>query len=193
VIMVCGEDLYRFWELEAIMNDVGWTNESGEYPQRRQELGSRGQPSGYMKGIFTHNHMMKRGRLPIWSLLSSFGRYYCSDPRDRVYGLLALADSESREAFNPDYTKSVAEVFLQLVEHRVKIDNEDDSWESIHNFYWAHNIVCAFRFGPDNPDIAAMHFATPLRPGINGHYPSGKPIHGPPLVDCHRIHYQTRT
>jgi hypothetical protein len=85
--------------------------------------------------------------------MGTFVSHSCSDPRDRVFGLLALADSECRDAFRPDYTKSATAVLLQLIEHHAETDKGDDSST---NFFWAHIIIGAFGLGPDEPDIASM-------------------------------------
>jgi hypothetical protein len=70
--------------------------------------------------------------------MGTFVSHSCSDPRDRVFGLLALADSECRDAFRPDYTKSATAVLLQLIEHHAETDKGDDSST---NFFWAHIII----------------------------------------------------
>jgi hypothetical protein len=156
VIMVYGEALFHLWELEATMDDVCGRYEpkeySQQYSQRNKELGLWGRLSVNLNMIFSR--IESPIDVSIWDLVRMFDSNHCSDPRDRVFALLALADSESREAFSPDYTTSATAVFLQLIEHHVKSDKE--SWRSAVNFDEAHKIICAFRFGPDNPDIAAM-------------------------------------
>jgi hypothetical protein len=152
--MLCGKSLFHFWELEVIPRDIDTVPEPGNptsiVQQRREELGARGRPSLYFDVI--SSNIIGRSE-PIWELVWTFSTHYCSDPRDRVFGLLALADSESREAFSPDYTKSATAVLLQLIEHHAKVDKGHDSKV---NFYWAHNIIGAFGLGPDNPEIAPM-------------------------------------
>lgn len=148
--MVCGNDLYHFWELEAIMNDIRGVSEPDEYPQRTRELGMRGWPSFYFETIASHDMTYPE---TLWSAMGTFVSHSCSDPRDRVFGLLALADSECRDAFRPDYTKSATAVLLQLIEFHAETDKGDDS---SMNFFWAHIIIGAFGLGPDEPDIASM-------------------------------------
>jgi len=55
----------------------------------------------------------------------------CSEPRDRVFGLLSLLELSTREhahpvALKPDYTKSVVEVFCDAT--RACLDGCDDPW-----------------------------------------------------------------
>jgi hypothetical protein len=150
VVMVCGKDLFHFWELEAIMNDVGGMPEPGEHPQRNGELAMRERPSFYFDMIVSHDMTFSE---TIWSVMGTFVSHHCSDPRDRVFGLLALADPENREAFRPDYTKSATAVLLQVIEHHAETDKGEDSSD---NFFWAHIIISAFALGPDNPDVASM-------------------------------------
>jgi hypothetical protein len=154
VIMVCGKDLFHFWELEAIMNDIGVMSEPGEYPQRIRELGSREQPSFYFDMIVSHDMAHPE---TLWSVISTFVSHHCSDPRDRVFGLLALADSECREAFRPDYTKSATAVLLQLIEHHAEMDKGDDSSE---NFFGLTSSSARL--------VSAQTFPTLHRCGIDG-------------------------
>jgi hypothetical protein len=63
----------------------------------------------------------------IWDLASLYRSSNCLDPRDRVFGLLSLADTASVETIRPDYTKSVTEVLLQLIEHRAARDGESQN------------------------------------------------------------------
>jgi hypothetical protein len=150
VILVCGKDLFHSWEIEAIMNDIGGMPEPGEYPQRTRELGMRERPSFYFDMIVSHDLTFSK---TIWSVMRTFVSHHCSDPRDRVFGLLALVDPEYREAFRPDYTKSATAVLLQVIEHHAEMDKGEDS---SGNFFWARTIIAAFGLGPDEPDIASM-------------------------------------
>ena len=50
------------------------------------------------------------------SLITSFARSQAKDPRDMVYGLLALSDSaEDTDNFTPDYTKPPHELYVKVV------------------------------------------------------------------------------
>jgi hypothetical protein len=50
----------------------------------------------------------------IMDYIIEFSGNKCEDPRDRVYGLLGLTDKQLR--IIPDYTKSIQEVFVDVVE-----------------------------------------------------------------------------
>jgi hypothetical protein len=160
LIMVCGEDLFNFWKLHSFVSDITETPEAVEYQQRIHELVTVKRPSIYFDMIDIIALKDTGGPETIrdvwgtiWDLASTFADHYCSDPRDRVFGLLALADSESREAFSPDYTKSATSVLLQLMEHHAKVAKRNDSR---HDARCALDIIGAFGSSLDNPDIAAM-------------------------------------
>jgi hypothetical protein len=156
VVMVCGESLFHFWELEAIIDDIRERPEERKLPdryhRRNDEVKNRGVPSWYLSRITNYPRMSSYVE-PIWDAVYAFASHYCSDPRDRVFGLLALADSESREAFSPDYTKSATAVLLQPVEHHAK-DTKGNF--SQYNFRFAHEIIGCFGLSPHDSDIAAM-------------------------------------
>jgi hypothetical protein len=92
----------------------------------------------------------------IWDLASLYRSSNCLDPRDRVFGLLSLADTASVETIRPDYTKSVTEVLLQLIEHRAARDGEIAKLPWGDALWDAYEIIAGFGLGPDAPDVAAM-------------------------------------
>jgi hypothetical protein len=154
VIMACGEGLFHYWELDAIMGDISGTSDISRFRQRGQRheellLEARGEPSYYLEMI-----REKRGarhfESSIWDLICGLTHHFCSDPRDRVFGLLSLADSKSRYTITADYSRSATAVLLQLIGYHAE---RDQGRESKSNFYFAHNIIRAFGYGPE---IAAM-------------------------------------
>jgi hypothetical protein len=147
--MVCGKDLFHIWELEAFADVIFIKPGEEEYRQRLHDL-HWVQPSYYFDTIALHR---AGDSDPIWDVVHTFSSHYCSDPRDRVFGLLALADSKSQKAFTTDYTKTPTMVLLQLLEHYAKTVWRRD-YE--YNFKLAHEIIGAFGLGPGNRDIAAM-------------------------------------
>jgi hypothetical protein len=92
----------------------------------------------------------------IWYLASLYHSSKCFDPRDRVFGLLALADQASVETILPDYTKSVTEVLLQLLDHKAACDVEVQYSSFGDTFGEAYSIIGGFGLGPEFPDIADM-------------------------------------
>lgn len=67
----------------------------------------------------------------LWFEIRFYSDFHCSDPRDRVFGLLALA-RPSFTPFQPDYTKSPMQVFLQLLEHEAF--RNKDRGDDVHLF-----------------------------------------------------------
>ena len=60
-------------------------------------------------------HRPAREAFLLKDLLKSFSSLGCSDPRDRVYGLLALAD-DTAGRLTVDYNKTLSELFVDLVD-----------------------------------------------------------------------------
>jgi hypothetical protein len=54
-------------------------------------------------------------RLPVLELLQNYRERDCTDPKDKVYGLLSLAAIEEAETIHVDYNKSVGEVYADTV------------------------------------------------------------------------------
>jgi hypothetical protein len=52
------------------------------------------------------------------SLLIRFRDFQCSDPRDRIYAIFRL--SKESENIQPDYSKSIAQVYMEAVQDSVK-------------------------------------------------------------------------
>lgn len=51
------------------------------------------------------------GELPLGDLRQAFGFADCSDPRDRIYGVLSLLPDHIREGIMPDYNKPFGDVY----------------------------------------------------------------------------------
>jgi hypothetical protein len=54
-------------------------------------------------------------KLPLLELLQDFRERNCTDPKDKVYGLLSLAAADEAKAIHVDYNKSVGEVYADTV------------------------------------------------------------------------------
>jgi hypothetical protein len=160
VIMVCGEDLFHLWELEAAFKDILMArgpNRKGAYRTRenRMIIGRLGVMSFYLEAITGHTRAPVK--MSIWELVCTFSSHYCSDPRDRVFGLLALADSKSRDVLRPDYTKSSAAVLLQLIEYQAEND-KGRARITVYkvDFAWTRKVIGAFGFHSNNFDVAGV-------------------------------------
>jgi hypothetical protein len=55
-----------------------------------------------------------RGGAGIEELLADYRRRHCTDPRDKVYGLLGIVESEDAKLIVPNYSTSVPEVYEQV-------------------------------------------------------------------------------
>lgn len=56
-------------------------------------------------------------RLPLYSLIRECQYKQASDPRDRVYALLGLMGDRMNPLLQPDYTKSIGEVYALTTQH----------------------------------------------------------------------------
>lgn len=55
------------------------------------------------------------GRLPLHSLISQTRYLECCDPRDKVYGLLSTVDWGDRNPIQPDYSKSMLSLYIEVM------------------------------------------------------------------------------
>lgn len=157
--MVCGSSLFQFWKLDALTHEFQTMPKAEEHQQRVLDMR---QPSWHF--VFFCEHRENDPKYSSWELADSYHASYCSDSRDRVFALLPLADLASREMFQPDYTKSVVEIVLQLLRSKAKSDAEDaeDAAAQRIDFYYkdnfkgSHLVIGSFGLGPEDPDIAAM-------------------------------------
>jgi hypothetical protein len=66
----------------------------------------------------------------IW-LLSKFRFRLCSDPRDKVYGVLGLCSAEERKKILPDYSTPVSLVYEQVALNIIKINQSLDVFSQV--------------------------------------------------------------
>jgi hypothetical protein len=64
--------------------------------------------------ILNATRNMVRGGASIEELLADYRRRHCTDPRDKVYGLLGIVESEDAKLIVPNYSTSVPEVYEQV-------------------------------------------------------------------------------
>ncbi|KAI1122206.1 heterokaryon incompatibility protein-domain-containing protein [Nemania abortiva] len=122
----------------------------------------------------------RRDNVSLSSIRTLFGNLDCQDPKDRVYGVLALLDLPL--GIQPDYTKSVAWVYEDLVrrcitctstldilsECRLSDTSNAPSW--LPNWSWNsqwQNIV-EDRSPNNSMSFASGHFHTPPTTPISG-------------------------
>jgi hypothetical protein len=136
--------MYDFRAFRALAEDVH-TMPTGfdVYNRLRYDKMTHPQVSPYLEKILESDAVPDSS---LWTLVESYHDSACSDPRDLVFGLLALADDAASRAIRPDYTKSDTSVLLQLLEAHA----------SAINMETAFNIAAAFCLGPYDSEIAAM-------------------------------------
>jgi hypothetical protein len=88
------------------------------------------------------------------SMIKTFMDSECMDPRDRVYGLLAICDPNelARFSITPDYSKSVLELCSQLI-HVFKHHEPYSGWGP---FYTADVLKRVLRIGEHELDGLSM-------------------------------------
>jgi hypothetical protein len=144
VVIACGTSMYDFREFRAIADDLDIPpNPRDDHVRWRCDSLKHPQVSPYLEKILQSGAASDAS---LWGLVRNYRDSACTDPRDLVFGLLALADDHASRVIHPDYTKSDTSVLLQLLEaHASSINMET-----------AFDIVAAFRLGPYNSEIAAL-------------------------------------
>ncbi|KAF2159177.1 hypothetical protein M409DRAFT_30316 [Zasmidium cellare ATCC 36951] len=101
--ILCGSDKYDWAEVTKI---CGYG-----VPHQRREIWD-------MLGSSMFRVIASLHKLDLNQALSGFTDFDCSDPRDRLYGLLALIRWPAGcEPVKPDYKRSAYDLALQLVDH----------------------------------------------------------------------------
>ncbi|KAK8112946.1 heterokaryon incompatibility protein-domain-containing protein [Apiospora sp. TS-2023a] len=77
---------------------------------------------------------------PFYELVLTFSNRACSNPRDKVFSLLALAKSPVMKAHRPDYSRSVIDTYTQAF--RLMLDETDNDFRCL----------MGPTFGSANPD-----------------------------------------
>jgi hypothetical protein len=69
---------------------------------------------------YLRKKFIKEGHISLWILLHRNRRQYCMDPRDKVYSILGMTNQRIRGTLQPDYTKSVSQVFTMAIVTDIK-------------------------------------------------------------------------
>ncbi|GAB7325568.1 hypothetical protein MBLNU13_g09567t1 [Cladosporium sp. NU13] len=174
VLIACGDSLFGFLELGVISHDLFLEPQTDIHQQRWTNLDRR-DLSWYMQVFLSWMDGSVVEESNIWSLVDTFKSSRCYDPRDRVFGLLALVHPDSPTRLRPDYTKSVTEVVLELVESKAEHDAQtaavfsrtiDAHPSYVHrayefNFFQAFGLIRDFYLSSDPLQNALNH----TRPG----------------------------
>lgn len=110
-----------------------------------------------LNDISEFRRLAARGRLPSFvSTITACADQSCSDPRDKIYGLLGLIAEFLTESggllIEPDYNKTVAEVYFDItkfiVERRQDLASLNLAWHNAVDFHlpsWCPNYQRCFQ------------------------------------------------
>jgi hypothetical protein len=107
----------RLWIVQEVVRAVKITVQCGAAVIGWNEL-SDGLESFHDRGVLRlahHRKQYQQSGCGLIQLLETFGNCVCFDPRDKVYGLLGLANDCEIGTVAADYNKSTAEVFADIV------------------------------------------------------------------------------
>lgn len=89
-------------------------------------------------GFLTICDLMKVGSRPLRSLVQRFGAFGCQDARDRVYGVLAMAQDADDFSSLVDYNKKLETIYLDVMNHVFKdqqhFDGTDETASNLMPF-----------------------------------------------------------
>ena len=117
-VLFCGDAsisfraFYRFYDdLEKFLRDIQLGHrEAGIYHSVRMDTPSW----DFITLLNSHDDW---GEQTLLDLMVNFTESQCFDPRDRVYGLLAMVDWQAKVPIRPDYNKTPWEVALSVAEY----------------------------------------------------------------------------
>lgn len=103
-----------------------------------------------------HDASYTKNSTSIWDLVWKCKDFRCSDPRDRVFGLLSLERLQPYGAIRPDYSNSVTDVLLQLLDQKAMCD-KGAKWDPFGwDFDHIRDVVERFGLSSESPNIATM-------------------------------------
>ena len=92
----------------------------------RKELGERSVLDGfYQLGVLQKHRRRGSGALFV-QIMTDFRLHDCSDPRDKIYGLLGLIDLELGSRIRPDYAASPKDIYLDVALTHIRFTNSLD-------------------------------------------------------------------
>ena len=131
--------------------------------------------------------------MDLWGQVAAYHDYECTDPRDRVFGLLALADGRASSTLRPDSPISTTQVFTQLLDLYAFNPQEDPVWwrETLENSYstaapWEKSrfdmtgilqVLASMRMDSEQPGVTelvtsrkSLHYDYPVDAGLTAAY-----------------------
>ncbi|KAF4626607.1 hypothetical protein G7Y89_g11547 [Cudoniella acicularis] len=109
-----------------------------------------------VKRILALNDLRNSGTLigemySLFHLLSSFRDVFCGDPRDKIYAFLGMANDYTKREFPVDYSKSLFEVYQDIVKFHRK-SSRDSTSLAIEMIYFS----ALFLLGPGGGSLESL-------------------------------------
>lgn len=124
-LVACGTNTLSWMGVRRAMNSIYMALASTLGPQHSQEYRDRFEAAC---------HLVSSGFFVLRSLCLYLRGTKCTDPRDRIYGLLGILDGgQYLDAIVPDYSKSVSEVYHSVVLEYISTAKSLDFLISCHN------------------------------------------------------------
>jgi hypothetical protein len=123
VLIQCGQNSIEWFVMDKFLACLRYTCDS-EYtgPQYISDL--RHTPAAKLGHLRLQRTSPSRG-FDLPTILATFRNSKCSDPRDKVYGLLGLSSNEWKDSLYPDYRRSLPELYGFLISKpRFRTDEE---------------------------------------------------------------------
>ncbi|KAI8716169.1 HET domain-containing protein [Fusarium sp. LHS14.1] len=73
---------------------------------------------GTLRAMFSHERILTNG-LPLSVLIDSSNKSLATNPRDKVYGLLGLANDDAQSSLTIDYNKSVRDIYEEFTRYLI--------------------------------------------------------------------------
>ncbi|TEY39986.1 hypothetical protein BOTCAL_0444g00080 [Botryotinia calthae] len=97
-------------DLSAIFNSQLAHSKDGCNPRKSGFI-----TTSFMKMRFLHEYRDGNVSSNLEGLLNIFGERRCSDPRDKIYGLLGILPAEDANLIHPDYSTDIALLYGSMV------------------------------------------------------------------------------
>ncbi|RSL59562.1 hypothetical protein CEP54_007220 [Fusarium duplospermum] len=112
-------DLAWFHRTWIIQDHAELSRESPAWQKLHELIGSHPVDNlSTLRGIFSGNNVLTNG-LPLSVLIESSKKSLATNPRDKIYGLLGLANDDAKSSLTIDYNKSVQEVYEEVTRYLI--------------------------------------------------------------------------
>ncbi|KAJ3529386.1 hypothetical protein NM208_g9784 [Fusarium decemcellulare] len=132
-VFVCGNhhiswaDLRKWWRLIEepngnVTHHSSWENKSPAWQNLHRILSSLPLANlASLRSGFSSNIVLERG-LPLSVLIAASETSLATDPRDKIYGLMGLANAKAKQEITIDYNKSVQEVYEEVSKYLIFVE-----------------------------------------------------------------------